>query len=132
MNFDVNGEKIELREEDLLIEASKKEGFVTAIDGQVTVVLDTTLDTELIEEGYVREVVSKIQTMRKESNFDVMDKISVYIYDNKKIEDIINRHKDLLLKDIMAKEVVVSSVDNSSIIKEWEINDEIVKIGIKK
>ncbi len=132
LNFDVNGEKIELREEDLLIEASKKEGYVTAIDGQVTVVLDTTLDTELIEEGYVREVVSKIQTMRKESNFDVMDKISVYIYDNKKIEDIINRHKDLLLKDIMSKEVVVSSVDNSSIIKEWEINDEIVKIGIKK
>ena len=132
LTFDVNGEKIELKEEDLLIEASKKEGYVTAIDGQVTVVLDTTLDTELIEEGYVREVVSKIQTMRKESNFDVMDKISVYIYDNKKIEDIINRHKDLLLKDIMAKEVIVGSVDNDSIIKEWEINDENVKIGIKK
>ena len=132
ITFEVDGNKIELREEDLLIEASKKEGYVTAIDGQVTVVLDTTLDTELIEEGYVREVVSKIQTMRKESNFDVMDKINVYIFDNKKIEDIINKHKDLLLKDIMANDVIIGSSDKDSIIKEWEINDENVKICIKK
>lgn len=132
ISFDVNGEKIELKEEDLLIEASKKEGFVTAIDGQVTVVLDTTLDTELIEEGYVREVVSKIQTMRKEASFDVMDKIEVYIFDNKKIEDIINKHKSLLLKDIMARDVIVGQSDKDSIIKEWDINDENVKLGIKK
>lgn len=132
ISFDVNGETVELKEEDLLIEASKKEGYVTAIDGQVTVVMDTTLDTELIEEGYIREIVSKIQTMRKESNFDVMDKINVYISDNKKIEDIVNRYKELLLKDIMANTVIVGSVDNGAIIKEWEINDENVKIGIKK
>ena len=132
ISFDVNGTKVELKEEDLIIEASKKEGFVTAIDGQVTVVMDVALDEELIEEGYIREIVSKIQTMRKEENFDVMDKIYVYISDNKKIEDIVSRHKDLLLKDIMAKDVVIGSIDKDSIVKEWDINDENVKIAIKK
>ena len=132
LSFTVNGETISLKEEDLIIEASKKEGFITAIDGQTTVVMDITLDQELIEEGYVREVVSKIQTMRKDSNFDVMDKITVYISNNKKIEDIITRHKDLLLKDIMANDVIVGNCDKYSISKEWDINDEKVEIGIKR
>ena len=94
--------------------------------------MDVTLSNELIEEGYIREVVSKIQTMRKENNFDVMDKIIVYIAENKKIEDIISRHKDLLLKDIMAKDVVIGDCKEDIISKNWEINDENVKIGIKK
>ena len=132
ITFDVDGNKIELKEDDLIIEASKKEGYVTAIDGKDTVVMDTALDTGLIEEGYVREVVSKIQTMRKEANFDVMDRIMVYIYDNKKIEDIINRYKEFLLKDIMAKDVIVGEPDKDAIIKDWDVNDENVKIAIKK
>ena len=70
--------------------------------------------------------------MRKENNFDVMDKITVYISDNSKIEDIISRHKDLLLKDIMAKDVVIGEHKDDVISKVWEINDENVKIGIKK
>lgn len=132
LKFSIGSDEVVLKEEDLLIEASKKEGYITAIDGQTTVVLDVALDEELIEEGYVREVVSKIQTMRKESNFDVMDRIQVFISDNKKIEDIISKHKDLLLKDIMAKDVIIGKCDSDSIAKEWEINDENVKIAIKK
>lgn len=130
--FDVNGTKVVLNEEDLIIEASKKPGYITAIDGQTTVVMDVSLDDQLIEEGYVREVVSKIQTMRKESNFDVMDKIEVCIFNNNKIESIIDRHKDLLLKDIMAKDVIIGKELDGSICKEWDINDEKVSIGIKK
>ena len=132
ISFDVNGTKVVLNEEDLIIEASKKPGYITAIDGQTTVVMDVSLDEQLIEEGYVREVVSKIQTMRKESNFDVMDKIQVCIFNNNKIEGIISRHKDLLLKDIMAKDVIIGKELDGSILKEWDINDEKVSIGIKK
>ena len=131
LKFEVNNNTIELKEEDLIIEASKKEGFITAIDGQVTVVMDIALTEELIEEGYVREVISKIQTMRKESNFDVMDRVTVYIYGNKKVEDIISKHKQLLLKDIMSKEIIVGSEDKAAISKNWEINDENVSIAIK-
>ncbi len=132
ISFELNGNNILLNEEDLIIEASKKPGYITAIDGQTTVVMDVSLDDQLIEEGYVREVVSKIQTMRKESNFDVMDKIEVCILNNKKIEGIIDSHKDLLLKDIMAKDVIVGKELDGSILKEWDINDEKVTIGIKK
>ena len=132
LSFGINGNNIILNEEDLIIEASKKEGFITAIDGQTTVVMDISLDNELIEEGYIREIISKIQTMRKENNFDVMDKITVYIYNNKKIEDIVTRHKELLLKDIMAKDVLIGKSQSSAINKEWDINDEKVEIGIEK
>ena len=132
ISFELNGNNILLNEEDLIIEASKKPGYITAIDGQTTVVMDVSLDDQLIEEGYVREVVSKIQTMRKESNFDVIDKIEVCILNNKKIEGIIDSHKDLLLKDIMAKDVIVGKELDGSILKEWDINDEKVTIGIKK
>ena len=132
IDFNVDGVDVSLKEEDLIIEASKKEGYITAIEGTTTVVLDTTLDDELIEEGFIREIVSKIQTMRKESNFEVMDKITVYINGNKKIEDIVSKKKDMLLKDIMANEVIVGDMDASGITKEWEINEETVTIGIKK
>lgn len=132
LSFDINGNNVVLKEEDLIIEASKKEGFITAIDGQTTVVMDISLDNNLIEEGYIREIISKIQTMRKENNFDVMDKITVYIYNNDKIEDIVVRHKELLLKDIMAKDVLVGKSQSNAINKEWDINDEKVEIGIEK
>ena len=132
ISFDVNGENIVLSEEDLLIEASKKEGYVTAIDGQVTVVLDIALDNELIEEGFIREIISKIQTMRKEANFEVMDKIDVYIYDNDFIENIAKKHKEMILKDIMANDVFIGQSNANAIIKEWDINEKSVKIAIIK
>ena len=132
LEFSINGDKVELGEEDLLIEASKKEGFVTAIDGQVTVVMDVELTNELIEEGYIREIVSKIQTMRKEENFDIMDKINVYIFDNDYLVDIVNKYKEMLFKDIMAKGIMTTSAPSDSIVREWDINDKNVKIAIKK
>ncbi|MBR1455177.1 MAG: isoleucine--tRNA ligase [Lachnospiraceae bacterium] len=132
IEFEVAGEKVKLAEEDLIIEASKKEGFITAIDGINTVVLDITLDDELIEEGYIREIVSKIQTMRKESNFDVLDKINVYIYGNEYIESLSMKHIDMLKKDIMSKEIIVGKGSKNATMKEWEINDKTVSIGIEK
>lgn len=132
ISFKIDGNDISLGEDDLIIEASKKEGFITAIDGQTTVVMDVILDDDLIEEGYIREIVSKIQTMRKDNNFDVLDKIIVYISKNSKIENIVKKHKQLLLKDIMAKEVIVGESDGNAISKEWDINSENVEIGIKK
>ena len=131
IELNINNNIIKLTEEDLLIEASKIEGYLTAIDGTTTVVLDTNLDEELIEEGYIREIISKIQTMRKEANFEVMDKIDVYIYDNDKLEKIIEKHKDLLLKDIMANNIYTKENTNC-IVRNWEINDEKVNIGIVK
>ena len=132
ISFSINENDIDLSEDDLIIEASKKEGYITAIDGQATVVMDVSLDKELIEEGYIREIVSKIQTMRKENEFDVLDRIVVYISDNNKIEDIVSRHKDLLLKDIMAKDLIIGNNSNNALTKDWDINDEKVKIGIEK
>ena len=132
LKFKIDGQDIELAEDDILIEASKKEGFITAIDKSNTVVLETELTEELIEEGFIREIVSKIQTMRKDSNFEVMDKIDVYIYDNKKIVDIVAKHKDLLLKDIMANNIYLDEKPKDAIEKDWDVNDEKVYIAIKK
>ncbi len=84
LTLDINGNKVELSEEDLLIETAQTEGYVTEADGDISVVLDTNLTPELIEEGFVREIVSKVQTMRKEAGFEVMDKIHIYAKDNDK------------------------------------------------
>ena len=132
ITFKVGGSEVSLSEDDLIIEASKKEGYITAIDGKDTVVLDTKLTIELIEEGYIREIVSKIQTMRKEANFEVMDKIDVFIYGDEYIEGISNNYKEMLLKDIMANNIIVGKSDKDAITKLWEINDKSVNIGIKK
>ena len=133
ISFNLDGKEIKLSEEDLLIEASKKEGFITSILNDKTIVLDTSLNEQLINEGFIREIISKIQTMRKESNFDVMDKIVVNIYNNDKIVKIVSDNKDLLLKDIMAKEIVLSEPSNNDAIKkEWDINEENCIIAISK
>ena len=133
ISLSVDGKDIKLEEEDLLIEATKKEGFVTAILNDKTIVLDTSLDESLINEGYIREIISKIQTMRKETNFDVMDKINVYIYGNDKISTIVNNNKDMLFKDIMASNIeLVEPNSKDAIIKEWDINDEKCFIAINK
>lgn len=132
IEFTIDGENIKLSEDDLIIEASKKEGFITAIEGKLTVVLDVILDNDLIEEGYIREIVSKIQNMRKEANFDVMDKIDVYIYDNDYIIGIVNSHLEMLYKDIMAKSINTIKPDADAISKTWDINDQNVNIAIKR
>ena len=130
LKFDVNGTEVVLTEEDLLIETAQMEGYVSENDNDITVVLDTNLTEELIEEGFVREIISKIQTMRKDSDFDVMDNIEIYISDNEKIAGIINNNADFIKDEVLAVAINNDSkCDNS---KEWNINGEKVYIGVTR
>ena len=120
----------ELDKEDLLIEAAQIEGFVSDSNYGITVVLDTNLTEELIEEGFVREIISKIQTMRKDAGFEVMDKITVSVKDNTVIEDIMKKNEDQIKADVLATEVVFG--DAKGFVKEWNINGEKVTLGVEK
>ncbi|MDO5564289.1 MAG: isoleucine--tRNA ligase [Eubacteriales bacterium] len=132
INLKIDSENtIKLEENDIIIDSSKKEGFITSVDGTTTVVLDTNLDDNLIEEGFIREIVSKIQTMRKEASFEVMDLINVYIYNNTKIEQLIEKYKDTILREIMSKEVFTTNPKKDIYTKEWDINKESVTISIE-
>lgn len=127
--FDVNGTEVRLAEEDLLIDISQKEGYVTEADNTVTVVLDTNLTDELIEEGFVYEVISKIQTMRKESDFEVMDHINVYISGNERIADVVRKNADAIGEKVLANAI---SYENGGNTKEWNVNGEKVVIGVER
>ena len=128
LTLDIDGNKVELAEEDLLIETAQTEGYVTETDGDTSVVLDTNLTSELIEEGFVREIISKIQTMRKESGFEVMDKIHVYAKDNQCIMDIMENHRDEIMSEVLAEEITLNETDGY--VKEWSINKENVVLGV--
>ena len=130
LKLDINGNNVELTEEDLLIETAQTEGYVSESDGETSVVLDTNLTPELIEEGFVREIISKIQTMRKEAGFEVMDKIVVYAHGNDKIQDVMKAHEDEIKSEVLADEMVLSETDGY--VKEWNINKEAVTMGVKK
>ncbi len=128
--LDIDGTDVELSEEDLLIESAKVEGYVSESNYNTTVVLDTNLTPELLEEGFVRELVSKIQTMRKEAGFEVMDKITIYASDNKKIEKILEDNRLQICKECMADDICIGTVDGYE--KMWVINEESVLLGVKK
>ena len=130
LKLDINGNNVELTEEDLLIETAQTEGYVSESDGETSVVLDTNLTPELIEEGFVREIISKIQTMRKEAGFEVMDKIVVYAHGNDKIQDVMKAHEDDIKSEVLADEMVLGETDGY--VKEWNINKEAVTMGVKK
>ena len=130
LKLDINGNDVELTEEDLLIETAQTEGYVSESDGETSVVLDTNLTPELIEEGFVREIISKIQTMRKEAGFEVMDKIVVYAHGNDKIQEIMKAHEDEIKSEVLADEMVLGQTDGY--VKEWNINKEAVTMGVKK
>ena len=128
---------VKLSEEDLLITVTQMEGYVTEGDNTVTVVLDTNLTPELVEEGFVRELISKIQTMRKEAGFEVMDKISIYYHADEKVADIFNKYGNDIMGDVLGTEVVAEadsfdSGENGIYCKEWNINGEKVLLGVKK
>ena len=123
-------DEVVLTEEDLLIEAAQTEGYVSDNTGDITVVLDTKLTPELIEEGFVRELISKIQTMRKEAGFEVMDKIRVYVKDNEKISQILKKYEKDILSDVMADEILYDQA--SGYVKDWNINGEAVTLGVEK
>ncbi|RHB51300.1 isoleucine--tRNA ligase [Blautia obeum] len=130
LTLDINGNKVELSEEDLLIETAQTEGYVTEADGDISVVLDTNLTPELIEEGFVREIVSKVQTMRKEAGFEVMDKIHIYAKDNDKILELMKNHKEEIMSEVLAEDMTLGTTDGY--VKEWNINKEPVVLGVAK
>ena len=128
ITFDVAGVTVSLTEEDLLIDMAQTEGFVSQQDNYVTVVLDTKLTPELIEEGFVREIVSKVQTMRKEADFRVTDQIVIYVDNNEKIADIIIRNADTIKHDTLAQIIEIGKM--AGFTKEWSINGEKVTFGV--
>ncbi len=130
LSFDIDGQKVVLSKGDLLIDTAQMEGYVTEEDSTVTVVLDTNLSEELIEEGFVREIISKIQTMRKEAGFEVMDKIVVYSMGNQKIEGYMKEYREEILSDVMASDIRFDEVKGYT--KEWSINGESVTLGVEK
>ena len=130
LHFDIDGTAVELTEADLLIDVGKSDRYVTEADNTVTVVLDTKLDDALIEEGFVREVISKVQTMRKEAGFEVTDRIVLGEKGNDKIRDIIAKNEELIRKNVLATAVTFDAVDGY--VKEWNLNGERVELSVRK
>ena len=130
LNYTVDGMPVELAEEDLLIEMVKQEGFVTEADNEFTVVLDTNLTEELLEEGFIREIISKVQSMRKEAGFEVMDKITISYEGNEKVSGLISKNKDTIMGDVLATGIVSGAV--AGFTKDWNINGEKVTLGVEK
>ena len=130
LKFDFDGEEVVLTRDDLLIDVMQKEGYASMADKNITVALDTTLTDELIEEGFVREIISKIQTMRKDSDFNVTDRIVVSITGSEKITAIADRNSDYIGKIVLADSIAFTAIDGIS--KDWNINGEDVVITVSK
>ncbi|MFQ9514605.1 MAG: isoleucine--tRNA ligase [Eubacterium sp.] len=130
LTFDFDGNEVVLEKEDLLIDMAQVEGYVSEGEGDITVVLDTNLSEKLIEEGFVREIISKIQTMRKEADFQVMDKIIVNVDKNDTIKTIIEDNLDEIKSEVLADNVEFGKISGYE--KEWNINGETVMFGVLK
>ena len=130
LNFDFDGEKVVLGRDDLLIETAKNDNFVTEADNKVTVVLDIRLDDALLEEGFVRELISKIQTMRKEAGFEVVDHIVLSQSGNERIAEIIKKNEAVIKNDTLADEIVYNNVEGYT--KDWNLNGEYTSLGVSK
>ena len=130
LTFTFDGIEVVLTKEDLLIDTAQTEGYVSEGDNTITVVLDTNLTPELLEEGFVRELISKLQTMRKEAGFEVMDHILVSSKDNEKIAEILKAHKEEVKSEVLAEDVILDKT--SGYVKEWNINGESVTLGVEK
>ena len=130
LSFDFNGEKAVLGREDLLIDTVKNDNFVTEADNKVTVVLDIRLDDALLEEGFVRELISKIQTMRKEAGFEVVDHITLSQNGNDRIAEIIKKNEAVIKNDTLADEIIYNNVEGYT--KDWNLNGEHTSLGVSK
>ena len=130
LKFMAGDVQVELTKDDLLIEMSQKPGYVSEADNAMTVVLDTNLTEELVEEGFVYEVISKIQTMRKDAGFEVMDHIRVSICHNEKIAGIVQKNRDIIATKVLAD--AIETDGPAEISKEWNVNGESVTIGVQK
>lgn len=130
VDFEFDGEKVSLGREDLLIETAKNDDFVTEADNKTTVVLDIRLSEELIEEGFVRELISKVQTMRKEAGFEVVDYIVLSQTGNERIAEIIRKNEAVIKNDTLADEIVYNNVEGYT--KDWNLNGENTSLGVSK
>lgn len=130
LKLDSINEEVVLCEEDLLITMTQMEGYMTEGDNEVTVVLDTNLTPELLEEGFVREIISKVQTMRKEAGFEVMDKITVSYKAEDKVKTVFEKFGGEICQDVLAEEIISGDVTGYQ--KEWNINGEKVLLGVEK
>ena len=130
LKLDIKGQEVVLLNDDLLIDTAQIVGYESLQEGEITVVLDMNLTPELMEEGFVRELISKIQTMRKEAGFEVTDRILIYASGNERIEEILKKNADGIQSEVLADEIVLKSVDGY--VKEWNINGETVTMGVKK
>ena len=130
LRFEVNGEEVVLNREDLLIDTAQMEGYVSEDDNGITVVLDTNLSEELLEEGFVREIISKVQTMRKEADFEVMDKIVITYEGSEKAETVFAKNAGEIGAETLALEV--KKATPAGYVKEWKINGEAVTLGVEK
>jgi isoleucyl-tRNA synthetase len=130
LNLSVEGQEIELAEEDLLIETIQAEGLAAESDRDVTVALDTKLTPELIEDGFVREIISKVQTMRKESGFEVMDRIILSLGNQEVLTPVVQKHSAYICDEVLADELI--QLAEGADAKEWDINGEKLKIAVRK
>lgn len=129
VTLDVEGEDITLDKDDLLVEPVQRPGLYTQSDREYTVALHTELTEELIEEGFVREIISKVQTQRKEADFEVTDRIKLYYYGNERIAEIIGRHQDFIAKEVLAESIVPGQGENSH---QWDINGELCILSVER
>ena len=130
LSFEFDGQSVVLTKDDLLIDMTQKEGYISETDNTIIVVLDTCLTPELIEEGFVREIISKVQTMRKESGFEVTDHITVCVQNNEIISSVLKANEKLIRNEVLADQVCYERMEGYE--KEWDINGEKVVLGIKK
>ena len=131
VSFELDGTTVELGKDDVLTRPMQKEGFVAQMDGDMTVVLDANLTPELIEEGYVRELISKIQTMRKDADFDVTDRIAVTIEADDKLSAIAEKGTEDIKRGVLALSVTLGAPEEGAVSQEWNINGEKAVIGVK-
>ena len=130
LTFNFGDAEVVLTKEDLLIDMAQTEGFVSEGDNTITVVLDTQMTPELLEEGFYREIISKVQTMRKEADFEVMDHIYVYVDKNETIAEIIKKYAEELKEEVLADSITLGEMKGYT--KEWNINGEDVMLGVAK
>ena len=130
LTFDFDGANVVLTKEDLLIDTAQVEGYISEGDNSITVVLDTNLTPDLVEEGFVREIISKIQTMRKEAGFEVMNHINVFQDENEVIAGILKKYTDEIKGEVLADNIMLGQTGGYA--KEWNINGEKVMLGVEK
>lgn len=130
LKINLSSGEVILGRDDLLIDIAQKPGYESQSDKGITVVLDTNLSEELLEEGFVREIISKIQTMRKEADFQVMDRITIYVKDNDKVKEVLEKNAENIKAEVLADAIITDEALGYT--KEWSINGENVTLGVKK